>query len=126
MPEVQDKSHNVNTNVGLGAKAKAKKKLAALFRTKKESTTSSSDEQGFVDVKSLSHSHHVELRKSALTFYLNSLCDILYGAEAVENPISIVQTVYAIYTTLHNSFVYFNWHETDWKFQEITEVNFTF
>lgn len=117
MPEIKDKSLSVN--VGRGAKAK--KKLAAFFGIKKES---SSDEQGFIDVKSLSHSQHVELRKSALTFYLNGLCGILHGPESMEDPVGIVKTVFAIYATLYNSFVFFKWDETSWRFQETAEVSF--
>ena len=123
MPEIKDKHLNTNVGRGAKAKAKAKKTFAAIFKIKKESSALFSDEQGLIDVKLLSHSQHVELRKSALTFYLNNLYDVLYGTKSMEDPINIVQTVYAIYATLHNSYVHFHWNETDWRFQEIVDVS---
>ena len=130
MPEINNKNLKVNTNVRRGAKAM--KKLAGFFRSTKGNTASSSDEQGFIDVKSLSHQNHAELRKSALTFYLNGLCDILCGPKTMEDPISIVKTVFAIYAVLHDSYVFFNWSEafnwheavSDWRFQETVDVSF--
>ena len=89
-------------------------------------TTTSSGEHGFIDVKLLSQSNHVELRKRALSIYLNSLQDVLYGPEPMDDPINIIRTVHAMYLSLHNSFVsyryYYEQYEVDWQLKETTDV----
>ena len=123
MPEIKDKTFCANVNVSYAAKAK--NALVALFRSKKESTEVPSDEQVLIDIKSFSHSDHVELRKKALSVYLSSLHDILYGPEPINDPINVIGTVYAVYFSLHNSYVsYFfhEHHEVDWRLRETTNV----
>lgn len=120
-PEIKDTSFCVNANVGLTTKAK--NYIVGWFKGKKESTAASSGEQVLVDIKKLSESHHVELRKRALSIYLHGLRIILYGPEAVDNPTNIIRTIYAIYASLHNSYVYFNWHQADWRLTETTDVS---
>ena len=102
------------------------KKFIGLFkaRKEKESSASSSEEQGLTDYKLLSHSHHVELRKNALTTYLDSLWDTLYGPESMDDPVNVVRTVHAIYATLDDSCVFFNWNQMDWKLSETTDVSY--
>ena len=121
LPEIKD---NLKVNTSVAFRTRAKNKLVGIFKTKRDTTAATSDEQSLIDVKSLSHSDHVELRKSALTFYLNGLHDVLYGPESMEDPISIVRTVHAIYSTLHNSYVFFSWHEAEWKLQGTADVRF--
>ena len=82
-----------------------------------------SDEQTFVDVKSITETEHIELRNEALNLYFNDLYSVLYGIEPISDPISIIKQVYAIYASLNNSFHYYDNHEAAWKFEELTEVN---
>ena len=124
LPEVKDhKRFNVNANVGFGTKAKNKFFRLFKARKEKESSAPSSEEQGLTDYKLLSHSHHVELRKNALTTYLGSLWDTLYGPESMGDPVNVVRTVHAIYATLDDSCVFFNWNQMDWKLSETTDVS---
>ena len=48
----------------------------------------------------------------------------MYGPEPMDDPINAIRTVYAIYASLDSSYVYFNWHEEEWKLQETTNVSF--
>ena len=103
LPEIKDpKRFSGNTNVDSGAKARSK---------------------FFGLIKPKSSSDHIELRKNALTFYLNSWCNILCGPESMDDPVNVVQTVHAIYTTLDDSSVICNWNEMDWTFPETTDVS---
>ena len=121
-PEIKDKSFCVNTNVGLTTKAK--NFVVGIFsRGKKESTETSSGEQVLIDVKSLTLSDHVELRKKALSIYLNSVQDSLSRPETTDDPINVIRTTFAVYLSLHNHYVYYNWHEADWRFKETTDVS---
>ena len=114
LPEIKDqKRFSVNANFGLGAIVKSK----FLGLIKPKSSTPSSDEQ------LLSNSHHIELRKNALTFYLNSWCNILCGPESMDDPVNVVQTVHAIFTTLNDSSVICNWSEMDFRLPETTDVS---
>ena len=123
-PEVRDNSFCVDTNVGLGTRAKN-----AIFGWFRSQTTTSSGEQGLIDVKSFSQSDHVVLRKRALNTYLNSLQDVLCGPASMDDPINIIRTVHAMYLSLHNSFVsyvYHKQHEVDWRLKETTDVRSIF
>ena len=93
-------------------------------RSKKESTISSS-EKVLVDVKSLSHSDHIDLRKKALHIYLHGLFDALCGRKSIDDPKDIIRTVNAIYWSLHNSFMH-GWREHQWRFKETTNVSISY
>ena len=121
-PEIKDKSFCVNTNTGYATKAK--NLLVGLFsRGKKESTEASSGEQVLIDVKSLTLSDHVELRKKALSIYLNTIQDSLSGPETTDDPINVIRTTFAMYLSLHNHYVYYNRQGADWRFKETTDVS---
>ena len=121
-PEIVDKDFCVDANVG--ALSRAKNAFFGLFS--RSQTATSSGEQGLIDVKSLSQSHHIELRKRALTIYINGLQDVLYGPKSIVDPINIIRTVHAMYLSLHNSYVSYGYHgqfESDWRLKETTDVS---
>ena len=104
--------------------SRAKNAFFGLFS--RSQTTTSSDEKSLIDIKSLSQSHHTELRKRALSIYLNGLQDVLYGPESIVDPINIIRTVHAMYLSLHNSYVsYFCYaqYEVEWRLKETTDVS---
>lgn len=122
-PEIKDKTFCVTTNVGLTTKAKNFVFGFFSSKGKKESSEASSDEQVLIDVKSLTSSNHAELRKKALSIYLCSVRDSLSGPETIDDPINVIRTTFAVYVSLHNHPVYYNWQEADWRFKETTDVS---
>ena len=119
-PEIKDKNFCVNTNTGYATRAK--NFVFGIFG-KKESTETSSGEQVLIDVKSLTTSNHIELRKKALSVYLNSIQDSLSGPETTDDPINVIRTTFAMYLSLHNHYVYYNLQGAHWRFQETTDVS---
>ena len=104
--------------------SRAKNALFGLFS--RSQTTISGGEQSLIDIKSLSQSDHAELRKRALSIYLNGLQDVLYGPESIVDPINIIRTVHSMYLSLHNSYVSYVYHgqlEVDWRMKETTDVS---
>ena len=122
-PEIKDMNFCINTNTGYATRAKNLFLGFFSSKNKKESTETSSGEQVLIDVKSLTTSNHVELRKKALSVYLNSIQDSLSGPETTDDPINVIRTTFAIYLSLHNHYVYYNWQGAHWRFQETTDVS---
>ena len=120
-PEIRDMNYAIDSNVGFKEKAKS------FFGIFKNQTTLFSSEQGLIDVTKLSQSDHVALRKNTLSIYLNGLQGILCGPESVSDPINIVRTVHAMYSSLHNSYVtypyYGQQYEDDVRLKETTDVS---
>ena len=91
-------------------------------KSKKESEAISGSDKFLVDIKSFSSVDHMLLRKKGLSIYLSSLIDIFCGLQFMNDPINVVRTFYAIYMSLHDSYVYGS-HETYWRFNETTDVS---
>ena len=119
-PEIKDKNFCADTNVGLGTRLM--NTVFGLFKNKKESTTVSSGEKILIDIKSLTESDHMDFRKKALHIYLNGLRDALFGTKSIDDPVNVIGTVYAIYLSLHNSFIH-DRYEHHWRFNETANVS---
>ena len=123
MPEIKDKSF-CTSDISFATRAK---NVVMNFLGSK-TTEKPSSEQVLVDIKSLSHSEHVKLRKKALNSYLSSLHDVLYGAESIDDPVYLIRTVYALYFSLHNSYVTYHYNylqrEVAWQLKETANVSY--
>jgi len=117
-PEIHD-----STALGIVTKPR-KWNFFGLFKSRKDTVMFGSEQ--FVDIKSLSQSDHVNLRKMALAFYLNGFQDILCGIARIDDPVQVVRIVYGMFASLDNGYVYYDNHETDWKFEETAEVCYKF
>ena len=123
MPEIKDKSFCAGD---VGYVTRAKNAFLGFFGSK--TAEKPSREQVLIDIKSLSQSDHVKLRKKALNSYLISLHDVLYGPESIDDPVHLIRTVYALYFSLHNSHVTYRYyneqHEVAWQLQETANVRY--
>ena len=105
----------------LGINPKPKKAGWFSFLRGKKENTASSGEQKF-DIKLLFESDHVELRKIALKLYLIGLQNVFYGLGSIDESVDIVRQVFAIYASLNSSYVFCDYCERSWKFDETKEV----
>ena len=91
-------------------------------RNRKKVAAASSDEHTYLDVKSMTDQTHLDFRNEALNLYLNDVEDVLCGVEPINDPVNVINQVYTIYASLHNSYLSYDNHETNWKYDEFTEV----
>ena len=117
-PEILD-------HAALGVFTKVKKRWGiGIFKSNKPDTATCSDD--VVDVKSLDQSQHKRLRSEALNCYFNRLYHVICGPEPIKDPVEVTEEAHAIYASLNSSFVYFDKHETHWKFDELEEVSYVY
>ena len=74
------------------------------------------------NIKSFNPQDHSEYRKDALNLYLDDFIKTFTGITESNDPILIIGTVYAIYTSMRCSYLYYDKNEHEWEFKEITEV----
>ena len=93
-----------------------------IFGKSKESTTTSTFEQKFVNIKDLKNDDHKVYRIKALRMYLEVLKEKLNAQEIRNNPVQFVRMIYAIYDSLNNRYLFYDETENEWRFVEVKKV----
>lgn len=81
--------------------------------------------------KDLKLANHKELRKNGLRMHLQSMHDILVGAQSMDDPIYCVEVTCTTYLSLHKNYLcYKKYGDKDlscheWEFNETAEVKCT-
>ena len=97
-------------------------KAKSLWRSKPSVSTSSDETSSRGgNIKFFGYQDHLEFRKYALNFYLGGLVN--HFIEITErDPFEIIKMVYAVYSSMSCSYLYYDKNEQKWMFEEITEV----
>jgi len=78
------------------------------------------------NTKDLKTHNHKELRKSGLSMHLQEVHNVLVGTEPMNDPISCIEKIYAIYISLHKYYLCYEKRYglscQDWEFEETTKV----
>lgn len=109
--------------MGFGNKVKRR---WIIFKINKQDAAACGDDQAFIDVKSLDQPQHKRFRFEALNCYFNRLHHVICGPEPINDPVEVIEEAYAIYASLNSSYVYFDKHETHWKFDELERVSYVY
>ena len=119
-PEILDE--NAASEYWLVAKAKSFFGLKSKSSSATPSEDSTSSHKG--NIKCFSDQDHTEFRKCALYLYLSDILKDFTTATSKNDPVEIIRMVYAVYTSVSSSYLYYDNNEHIWNpsYEDTAEV----
>ena len=103
-------------------------KARSIFSWKSKSSSATPSEDGTSshegNIKRFSDQDHTEFRKCALYLYLSDFLKDFTTATSNNDPVEIVRMVYAVYTSVSSSYLYYDKNEHLWNpsYEDTAEV----